>query len=133
MTSRAPRSFFQCASQLCREVWQIRRRDATLEPNPPSIDGTPVCAFHRHENGQHASFPAARLSEGQLGSVIVRLRFSDTGAYQGAEVAAYVGDESFEHNVAAAVAGWTYSVDVSPACKPAQVLYAPVTFGIDQN
>lgn len=109
------------------------RNDARLDPNPPSIDGVPVCPVHRNENGQHAYFPAARLARGQLAAVTMRMRFSDTGVYQGAEVAASVGDDGFLRNVTTATGAWTYSVAVTPACKPAPVFYEPVTFGIDQN
>lgn len=106
-----------------------RSRDARLSANPNSIDGVPFCAIRRSD-GDNLTYPAQQAREGQLGAVVVRLRFSDQGAYQGASVAASVGDEDLQHNVAAAAATWTYSIDSLEGCKPAAILYVPIVFAM---
>jgi hypothetical protein len=118
-----------------RAVWsklssddESRRADAVLEANPVQLNGKRVCALHAGNGNRHVDYPFRPGTEGQLGAVVVRLRFDDRGAYRGADVAAYVGDQGFAHAAAAAAATWTYTVEITPACSPAPVLYVPVTF-----
>lgn len=71
-----------------------------------------------------------QLREGQLGAVVVRLRFGADGAYVGADVAAAVGDEDFERAVGAVAARWAFAANPqsSQGCRVPGVYFVPVTF-----
>ena len=57
-----------------------------------------------------------------------RRRFDERGAYQGADVAAAVGDEGFARAVSATAATSTYRLEMSPDCKPSPIIYVPTLF-----
>lgn len=103
------------------------RGPARLDPNPARLDGKPVCSLIKRE-GDLLSYPEAQAYEGQIGAVVLRLRFGERGEYQGADVAAAVGDEGFARAVSTTAATWTYQVDMSSDCKPSPIVYAPTIF-----
>jgi TonB family protein len=105
---------------------------STLRANPAAMEGAPVCAIA--QPGPALQFPAGQRREGQLGAVVVRLRFSEAGTMLGADIAASVGHEGFERLVADAIAQWRTSADTSnpPGCRVRPVLYVPVAFSYRQ-
>lgn len=98
-----------------------------LDSNPARLDGAPICALSKRE-GDRIAYPTPLANEGQIGAVVVRLRFGEHGEYQGADVAAAVGDEGFARAVSAAAATWTYRLEMSADCKPSPILYSPTLF-----
>lgn len=106
-----------------------RRGRNRLDANPQRIDGIPVCAIQR-QSGDTPHYPSQQGREGQLGAVVIGLRFDDQGLYQGADVMATVGDEEFGRSLAATASTWIYTTAVSEGCRPARLLFVPIAFAL---
>jgi TonB family protein len=98
-----------------------------LDADPASVDGVALCRLRRTQ-GEAMSYPGVQAQNGQLGAVVLRLRFDETGQYLGADVAASVGDDNFEQRVLATASSWFYAADAAPGCKAPAVFYVPITF-----
>jgi TonB family protein len=111
-----------------------REAEAALEANPTVVDGAPACTIRRREsNGDDGlAYPDRAGREGQIGAVVMRMRFDASGAYQDAVLAASVGHEDLERSVVAAAGNWTYITDVNADCRVQRVVFMPVTFWMRQ-
>lgn len=98
-----------------------------LRSNITSVGDTPVCEVRRTA-GNAPTYAVSQSRRGGLGTVVVRLQFGDDGSFRGADIAASVGDERFEREVAEAAATWVYAVDIENGCRVLPVRYVPVAF-----
>lgn len=115
-------------SLMSRNLMQARRNER-LDSNPKSIDGKPVCDIER-VSGDRLTYPQNMVMDGQLGAVVVALRFDAAGVYQGLDVLSYAGDEPFMRTVARSASTWVFKTKSTVGCTPAPVFYMPIAFNI---
>lgn len=107
-----------------------RRGIEQLDANPRTLDGAPVCALTRR-GPDGLAFPLISPQRGQIGAVVLRIRFGPDGAHLGTDVAAAVGNTEFEEEVNNAVASWTFApiANDPEGCGVPSIYYFSVTFG----
>ncbi|MGQ0534183.1 MAG: hypothetical protein ACT4OF_16055 [Caulobacteraceae bacterium] len=109
--------------------WAMSRH-GTLAANPTAVDQQPLCAL-QIDRGR-LFYPTQPENEGQVGAVVVRLRFSPAGDHLTTDIAAAVGDENFARMVTQSLPEWTARMDSNGECFRPVVYFVQIAFAFRQ-